>query len=36
MWGTDQATSIEPQGLMSLIKYIGTVEKAMGDGKNSL
>ena len=33
MWGTDQATSIEPQGLMSLIKYIRTVEKAMGDGK---
>ena len=33
MWGTDQAASIEPQGLMSLIKYIRTVEKAMGDGK---
>ena len=33
MWGTDQAASIEPQGLVSLIKYIRTVEKAMGDGK---
>ena len=33
MWGTDQAASIEPQGLISLIKYIRTVEKAMGDGK---
>lgn len=32
MWGTDQAASIEPQGLVSLIKYIRTVEKAMGDG----
>ncbi len=32
MWGTDQSASIEPQGLVSLIKYIRTVEKAMGDG----
>ena len=33
MWGSDQAASIEPQGLTSLVKYIRTVERAMGDGK---
>jgi N-acetylneuraminate synthase len=30
---TDQTAFIEPQGLTSLIKYIRTVEKVMGDGK---
>ena len=33
MWGTDQSASIEPQGLEKLVKYIRTVEDAMGDGK---
>lgn len=32
MWGTDQSASIEPQGLEKLVKYIRTVEVAMGDG----
>jgi N-acetylneuraminate synthase len=32
MWGTDQAASVEPQGLKRLVKYIRDVEMAMGDG----
>ncbi|MGE0449775.1 MAG: N-acetylneuraminate synthase family protein [Vicinamibacterales bacterium] len=32
MWGTDQAASVEPQGLVRLVKYIRDVEEAMGDG----
>ena len=32
MWGSDQAASIEPQGLTRLVKYIRDVEAAMGDG----
>src|SRR5262249_10057074 len=32
MWGTDQAASIEPQGLKRLVKYIRDIEGAMGDG----
>jgi len=32
MWGTDQAASVEPQGLRKLVKDIRAVEKAMGDG----
>ncbi|MGE3472583.1 MAG: N-acetylneuraminate synthase family protein [Vicinamibacterales bacterium] len=32
MWGTDQAASVEPQGLARLVKYIRDVESAMGDG----
>jgi len=32
MWGTDQAASVEPQGLKKLVNYIRTVEMAMGDG----
>ena len=33
MWGTDQAASVEPQGLMRLVRDIRTIEKAMGDGE---
>lgn len=33
MWGSDQAASVEPQGLHSLVKYIRVTEKAMGDGE---
>lgn len=36
MWGTDQSASLEPQGLMKLVKYIDTVEKAMGDGEKKV
>lgn len=33
MWGTDQAASVEPQGLSKLVRDIRAVEEAMGDGK---
>jgi N-acetylneuraminate synthase len=33
MWGSDQAASVEPQGLHSLVKYIRVTEKSMGDGE---
>jgi N-acetylneuraminate synthase len=33
MWGTDQAASIEPPGLMRLVRDIRIIEKALGDGK---
>jgi N-acetylneuraminate synthase len=32
MWGSDQAASVEPQGLWRLVKDIRAVEKARGDG----
>ncbi len=32
MWGSDQAASVEPQGLMKLIRDIRNVERALGDG----
>ncbi len=32
MWGTDQAASIEVMGFHKLVKYIRTIEKALGDG----
>ncbi len=32
MWGSDQAASVEPQGIERLVKYIRVVESAMGDG----
>lgn len=33
MWGSDQAASIEPQGLKRLVKDIRNVEAALGDGR---
>lgn len=33
MWGSDQAASIEPQGLRRLVKDIRSVEAALGDGE---
>lgn len=36
MWGTDQAASVEPQGLMKLIRDIRTVELSLGDGVKKL
>jgi N-acetylneuraminate synthase len=33
MWGSDQAASIEPQGLKRLVKDIRSVEIALGDGE---
>jgi len=32
MWGSDQAASIEPDGLRRLIRDIRVIEQAMGDG----
>jgi N-acetylneuraminate synthase len=32
MWGSDHAASVEPRGFQRLVKYIRTVETAMGDG----
>lgn len=32
MWGSDQAASVEPQGLSRLVRDIRTIEAAMGDG----
>ena len=32
MWGSDQAASVEPWGLMRLVRDIRTIEKALGDG----
>jgi N-acetylneuraminate synthase len=32
MWGSDQAASVEPQGLMKLVRDVRTIELAMGDG----
>lgn len=32
MWGSDQAASVEPQGLMKLIRDIRIIEGAFGDG----
>ena len=33
MWGSDQAASVEPQGVRTLVKYIRVTEKSLGDGK---
>jgi N-acetylneuraminate synthase len=32
MWGSDQAASVEPQGLAHLVRDVRIVEQAMGDG----
>jgi N-acetylneuraminate synthase len=32
MWGSDQAASVEPQGLMKLVRDVRTIELALGDG----
>jgi N-acetylneuraminate synthase len=32
MWGSDQAASVEPQGMQKLVRDIRDVEMAMGDG----
>jgi N-acetylneuraminate synthase len=33
MWGSDQAASMEPQGMERLVGYIRVIEKALGDGR---
>lgn len=32
MWGSDQAASLEPNGITKLVSHIRLVEKSMGDG----
>ncbi len=32
MWGTDQSASVEPWGLMRLVRDIRVIEEALGDG----
>jgi N-acetylneuraminate synthase len=32
MWGSDQAASVEPHGVRTLVKYIRVAEKSIGDG----
>jgi len=32
MWGTDQAASLEPNGLVRLVRDVRVIEKAMGNG----
>jgi N-acetylneuraminate synthase len=32
MWGTDQSASVEPMGLIRLVRDIRVIEQAMGDG----
>jgi N-acetylneuraminate synthase len=32
MWGSDQAASVEPQGLMKLVRDVRTIEAGLGDG----
>jgi N-acetylneuraminate synthase len=36
MWGTDQAASLEPNGMHRLVRDIRLIETAMGDGKKRL
>ena len=33
MWGTDQAASLEENGMRNLVKFIRKFEKCAGDGK---
>lgn len=33
MWGSDQAASVEPQGLHALVKNIRVTEQSLGDGQ---
>jgi N-acetylneuraminate synthase len=36
MWGSDQAASVEPQGLMRIVRDIRVLESALGDGVKSV
>jgi N-acetylneuraminate synthase len=36
MWGSDHAASVEPGGLMRLVRDIRVIEKAMGDGEKKV
>ena len=32
MWGTDQMCSVEPQGLIKLVRGVNELSSALGDG----
>jgi N-acetylneuraminate synthase len=36
MWGSDQAASVEPQGLMRLVRDIRVIERGLGDGQKKV
>jgi N-acetylneuraminate synthase len=36
MWGTDQAASLEPQGIQRLVRDTRIIEEAMGDGEKRI
>lgn len=36
MWGSDQSASLEPTGLMRLVRDIRTIEQARGDGEKKI
>jgi len=36
MWGSDQAASLEPNGIMRLVRDIRLIEKSMGDGEKKI
>jgi N-acetylneuraminate synthase len=36
MWGSDQAASVEPQGIAKLVRNIRATEAALGDGEKQL
>lgn len=36
MWGSDQAASVEPQGIERIIRDIRNIEKSMGNGKKQI
>lgn len=36
MWGSDQAASVEPAGLMRLVRDIRVIERALGDGRKQV
>ncbi len=36
MWGSDQAASVEPQGLMRLVRDIRVIERSLGDGQKQV
>ncbi|RKX91162.1 MAG: N-acetylneuraminate synthase, partial [Spirochaetes bacterium] len=36
MWGTDQAASVEPQGLQRLVRDVRIIERALGTEEKTI
>ena len=36
MYGSDQAASLEPEGLFRLVRDLRSIEKILGDGKKRI